>query len=287
MRAKRDGLATGIRFIPDPNDLNPINPNQSLSGTYSQFQYIQQPDPLSGGTVVFVATGNNPPAGAVLFQPVPPIGNLFLTGGICLSATTNPATNLAQVQFGNVDFFGGQTSPTQFLVQSGDYLELRDAGVFLIGQAVGGTANPTLGTTLQLAGTQYDLSVTSLVSSPTTNYRILRQPRLLIGEPPLTMPTNMVVDMNAIPGTAMTSNVVAGPSGFLEILFSPSGAVVGTNAGSGKLLLYVHDSTDLTQDINKAGIVGVQCRTGFIGAYSVAPGADPFFYAEEGRSSGL
>ena len=295
MRAKRDGLATGIRFIP-PDPLNPT------VGPFSEFQYIQQPDAMTGGTIVFVPNGSNPPAGAAAFQ-VLPAGTLYVTGGICLGATANTATGVAQVQFGNVDFFGGHALPVQYLVQPGDYLELRDGGVYLIGQAVATPSNPTQSTILQLGGnvagtvvaTQYDLSVS--VSSPTTNYRILRQPRILIGEPPLTMPTNMVVDMNAIPGTTMTSNVVAGPSGYLEILFSPSGAVVGTNAGSGKILLCVRDSTDLsytdpitnlqTYDPNKAGIVGVQCRTGFIGAYSVAPGADPFYYAEEGRSSGL
>ena len=42
MRAKRDGLATGIRFMAMPG---------GAAGTYSQFQYIQQPDPLSGAMV--------------------------------------------------------------------------------------------------------------------------------------------------------------------------------------------------------------------------------------------
>src|SRR5579884_4528291 len=40
MRAKRDGLATGLRFVSAPGD---------APGTYSQFQYIQQPEPLAGG----------------------------------------------------------------------------------------------------------------------------------------------------------------------------------------------------------------------------------------------
>ncbi len=275
MRAKRDGLATGIRFIPDPN-----NPT---SGLYSEFQNIQQPEPLTGGNLVFVATGTNQPTGAVLFQQLGPIGNLFVTGGVCTLATALPS-GLVQVQFANVDFTGGHALPPQYLVQPGDYLELRDGGVYLISQVQ--PSPPAPGTILQLAGTSYDKTIT--VPSPTTNYRILRQPRILIGEPPLTLPNNMVVDMNTIPGTLVSSNVVQGTSGYYEILFSPSGAVVGTNAGSGKLLIYVHDSTDLSQDItNHAGLVGVQCRTGFIGAYSVAPGNDPFYYAEEGRSSGL
>src|SRR5579884_726590 len=107
MRAKRDGLATGIRFIPAPNDLNPANPNLANSGTYSTFQYIQQPDPLAGS-----------PGG----------GTLMGAGG-----TLGPGI----VQFANVDFTLQGLPPGQWLVQQGDYLEVRDGGVYRIGTATG------------------------------------------------------------------------------------------------------------------------------------------------------
>jgi prepilin-type N-terminal cleavage/methylation domain-containing protein len=251
MRAKRDGLATGLRFIPASGDL-------AVAGTYSQFQYIQQPDPLSGGWLSSTAT-----TGSV------PYGTLYLTGGILSAAAAGTVT------FANVDFtLGGVPLPTQWLVQPGDYLEVRDGGVYLI-------AKVTPPATLVLAGTAYDQALT--ITQATTNYRILRQPRLLEGEPPLQMPGNFAVDNNTGFG-----NIQAGPSGFVEILFAPSGAVVGTNAGNGKILMTVYDTTTKqTFDPDKAGIIAVQSRTGFIGAYSVAPGADPFLYAEEGRNSGL
>ncbi len=67
--------------------------------------------------------------------------------------------------------------------------------------------------------------------------------------------------------------------------------MVGANAGSGKVLMIVHDlfanPAGASFDANRAGIVGVQARTGFIGAYSVAPGADPFAFVESGRESGI
>ena len=238
MRAKRDGLATGLRFIQAPGD---------IAGTYSQFQYIQQPDPLSGGWVS--STGVN--------------------GGVLATASGGTVT------FTNVDFtLGGVPNPAQWLVQTGDFLEVRGGGVYLIAAVTGPT-------TLKLSGSAYDNALTITPNQATTNYRILRQPRLLEGEPVLQMPGNFAVDNNAGFG-----NVQAGPSGNIEILFAPSGAVVGTNAGNGKILMMVYDTTQ-TYDSNKAGIVGVQSRTGFIGAYSVAAGADPFLYAEEGRTSGL
>jgi prepilin-type N-terminal cleavage/methylation domain-containing protein len=259
VRAKRDGLTTGLRFLQNSGD---------APGTYSQFQYVQQPDPISGGWLSATKTSLSVP-----------YNSHFLTGGILQSAAGGNVT------FANVDFTLGGIPQPQWLVQPGDYLEVRDGGVYQIG-AVTGPA------TLKLAGTSYDTTLTIGPSSvpptqPTTSYRILRQPRILIGEPPLQMPGSLVVDMNVITGTKVTSNVVPELSGNLEILFAPSGAVIGKNGGSGKVLVYVHDILQSPQDPNRAGIIAVQTRTGFIGAYSVAPGPDPFVFAEEGRSSGL
>ncbi len=260
MRAKRDGLATGLRFLSAPGD---------AAGTFSQFQYIQQPDPLGGGSL-----STTQGSGSVLYSPGPP--PVYLNGGILAGATGGLVT------FANVDFaLGGGAAyiaSNQGLVQPGDYLEVRDGGVYLIAAVVPPAASQPANT-LKLSGTAYDIALT--ITTPTTNYRILRQPRLLEGEPVLQMPGNFAVDNNAGFG-----NIQAGPSGNIEILFSPSGAVVGTNAGNGKILMMVYDTTQ-TYDANKAGIVAVQSRTGFIGAYTVAPGADPFLFAEEGRTSGL
>ncbi len=240
MRAKRDGLATGVRLVQTQGD---------AAGMYSQLQYIQQPEPLSGS-----------PGGGIIQSA---------GGGV--------------VQFGNVDFTMGGTLPTyQMLVQPGDYLEVRGGGVYLIGSVTGPNS-------VQLASTTgYDASL--VITTPTTNYRILRQPRLLIGESPLDLPNNFAVDLNLAPPPNITPRVIATtpPVSYYEILFSPSGAVIGTNAGSGKVLMIVHDVTLDTADItNMAGVIAVQCRTGFIGAYSMAPGPDPFLYAEQGRESGL
>jgi type II secretory pathway pseudopilin PulG len=252
MRAKRDALATGLRFLPDPS-----NP-----GTYAEFQYVQQPDSIAGGYL-----SADPVPGAV------PYNSLFLTGGICTGIGGG------QAQFANVDFTAGGAPPGQFLVQPGDYLELYGGGgVHLITAVTGSTS-------LQLSSDPFDAGLT--LDSPTTNYRILRQPRPLLGEPTMTMPKSLAADMNPIPGTAARSNVQSSPGGQLEVVFAPSGAVVGANACNGKVLIYVHDVTQPIPDPGRAGVVAVQTRTGFIAAYDLAPGADPFRFAQEGRSSGL
>jgi prepilin-type N-terminal cleavage/methylation domain-containing protein len=300
MRAKRDGLATGIRLIADAN-----NP-----GMYSQAQYVQQPDPLSGGWLSITQT----PGSVVYSSGTPPV---YLNGGICLptpNLTATPPIPAGHVQFANVDFTLGGTG---LLVLPGDYLEIRDSGVYLIGPTVQAPYNPA--NTLQLGSlvattyfstpwpssaspqvwqSTYEQSLS--LTAPTTNYRILRQPRPILGENPLQLPGNLAVDLNVVPSPPSTSttpftysHVAAGPTGQIDILFSPSGAVVGANAGLGKVFLYVHDMSLLATDPNfadRSGIVAVQTLTGFIGAYnSGAPTTqlNMYQYANQGRGSGL
>jgi prepilin-type N-terminal cleavage/methylation domain-containing protein len=243
MRAKRDRLATGLRFVQAPGD---------APGTYSQFQYIQQPEPLSGS---FTSGGSLGPY-------------LVSAGG-------------GTVTFGNVDFtLGGVPYPNQWLVQPGDYLEINGGGVFLIN----GVTSPTTLTLNTTSGYASSLNITT----PTTNFRILRQPRILIGEEPLTLPNNYAANFGNIPGTTSPGcNVLPGPSGNYEILFSPTGAVIGTNAGTPILWISVWDTTMETLDPNRVGIVGIQARSGFIGAYGVSLSGNPFLFVQTARESGL
>jgi prepilin-type N-terminal cleavage/methylation domain-containing protein len=284
MRAKRDGLATGVRFVQAPGDAT-ITPGPA----YSQLQYIQQPDPLSGGYLVFVQTGVTPPPGSTLYQSVTG-GAIYLSGGMLTSASSPAQASGATgtVTLNNVDVtMGGNLPTTQYLILPGDYLELRDGGVFYISGANSTLSTPPV-TTLSLTSTSGYDAVLNNITTLTTNYRILRQPRILIGEEPLVLPNNYAVNFATLPGTASAGcNVNLGTSGLPEILFSPTGAVVGSNAGNGKVLISVYDQTMSPFDINKVGIIAVQCSTGFIGAYSVAPGVDPFAYAESGQESGL
>src|SRR5579875_356607 len=75
MRAKRDGLSTGLRFIQAPGD---------GVGAYSQFQYIQQPEPLSGGACLGPAGGTAP--GAYPYTNPTTLVTNFYTGGLLTSA---------------------------------------------------------------------------------------------------------------------------------------------------------------------------------------------------------
>ncbi|HEY7331143.1 MAG TPA: prepilin-type N-terminal cleavage/methylation domain-containing protein [Gemmataceae bacterium] len=276
MRAKRDGLATGLRFIQTQGDMN-IDPGLQLvppvPTIFSQFQYIQQPDPLSGG--VITAAG-----------PV---------GGVIQSA----AAGIVTFTPGTVDFtLGGNLLPNQWLVQPGDYLEINGGAVFIIGQVSPASPTNTLVLGIPSLPNPYVTPPTpttygsSLSLTATTNYRILRQPRILIGEEPLALPDNYAANFGPIPlsGSLLPgTNVSRGPSGLPEILFSPSGAVTGTNAGVPILCISVWDvpAQNELPDPNRVGIIGIQSRSGFMGAYDVSLSGNPFYFVQNARESGL
>jgi prepilin-type N-terminal cleavage/methylation domain-containing protein len=334
MRAKRDGLATGIRFIPDPN-----NPNSKL---YYQIQYIQQPDPLTGGLLLqgTWTPPNGSPTGSNAPPPPPNSASttFYLNGSMCLQSpnlTPLPPLPPIPIQNGQVQIYnfdpsiGGTPFGSQWLVQPGDVLELRDGGVYTIAGVVtpGPIPNqiptttgvpPVPVTTLQLGiisggatayysnpvvppmpmyingnqwlptnppmvwASSYEQSL-NISSSGTANFRIIRQPRILIGEEPLALPNNYAVDLTATYG----SNVQFGTSGYYEILFAPSGAVIGANAANGITGLVVYDTTMTPFDLNRAGLVAVQTRTGFIGAYNVGTAPNFFQFVQLSRESGL
>jgi type II secretory pathway pseudopilin PulG len=285
MRAKRDGLATGLRFITAPGDIPGV--------TYSQFQYIQQPPPLSGG--IYLGTSPSLPPGYPTPYQYPAGSGIWFAGGLLLSAAGGTVTFAQVVSPGpipaagtiqGVDFTLGGLPPNQYLVQTGDYLEINGGGVYAIGAVTTNTLTLANAATLG----SYDNVLT--ITSPTTNYRIIRQPRLLIGEEPVALPNNYAANFGFIPGILpLTSgcNVLNGFSGFPEILFSPTGAVIGTNAGTPILWISVWDVPAQMQlpDSNNVGIVGIQSRSGFIGAYNVSLSGNPFLFVQTARESGL
>jgi prepilin-type N-terminal cleavage/methylation domain-containing protein len=267
-RAKRDGLPTGVRFEVDPT-----------TGYITQFEYIQQPDNFSFGN----CQGS---------YPIPK------------GKPSDPQTyNNSVVDFAlpsGVDFQGaavGLNVADQSPVQPGDYLEVfGGGGVFRV---IGAIPKPP--------GTGFNSAIQINYSStpdlnpliyPTSNYRIIRQPRKLIGEDPITLPKNFVLDTglipssNAIPMRLMT----VGPLtvAFNEILFSPSGSVIGRGTGGDKIILWLRDLSQPTLEAPDpyAGspvLISIQVRTGFISANPVAlpPATDPFLYTKDPCSSGM
>jgi hypothetical protein len=204
------------------------------------------------------------------------------TGGTVYTLNSPPAA------IGSASFRGDYEGyePLRGPVQAGDYLQILGKRTYRID-----------------VGPKYDRITLTLAPTPapdviraneaTPAYRIIRKPRLAVGEPPLTLPRDIVVDLNPgrsiiTPEPALTDT----PSTY-DIVFSPAGEVLRVGGTTGKVILWVRDAT---QDASKPGdqiLVTVYSRTGLISTHPVnlTPdgngNVDFYSFTRDGRSSGL
>ncbi len=160
MLAIRDGVPTGVRLVLT-NPLDPYSPSKQL-------MYIRQPNP---------------------FTPPVTTNNGVVTVGTLQTAQPGPP---AVLTFTGVDFTGGQSVPTDYLVQGagtsayggasalGDYLEFNGGG--------------PLHTIIFVTPTSLVVKDTITLVNPTTNWRVVRNPRPLAGEEPLDLSGTAIID---------------------------------------------------------------------------------------------
>lgn len=179
---------------------------------------------------------------------------------------------LSNLQPGQKPNQGNETTS----VQAGDYLLIH-----------GGEGVPTMITAVTSSTTLQVASASQQVPAP-CSYRIMRQPRLLAGEEPLQLPQDVAIDVGrSLPAPFPARQPPGSPLVYWEIVFSPSGRVVGTGAGNAPIALWVRD---VTLDANAPGdqtLVVIYPRTGLIAAHPVAQGADPYQFIRDGRASGF
>ena len=157
-QALRDGAPRGVRLIVDAD------------GNVRSLQYIEQPEPL-----VFNGNGIR----ARFETPFPPVPAISPDGQL-----------LTVVTIGNI--LPGPIPPTWDNVRGGDYLELSEPpyGVYRIENVAGNTM--VLDPSKLVDGT-----LTSPLGNPlllATGFRVIRQPRPLVGEPLLEMHKDVFID---------------------------------------------------------------------------------------------
>lgn len=112
-------------------------------------------------------------------------------------------------------------------------------------------------------------------------YKIYRQPRPLVGEETVKLPTSVVIDLTRSNQGGFTLPMRN------EILFSRSGSVQ-SQSGTPTLVLWVADETNLDNPTQAtAQIVVIQSSTGFIASHPIATAADYYQFARDGRASGM
>jgi hypothetical protein len=290
-RALRDRQPRGVRLL--------IDLDQRYGYVARNMVYIEQPDPFTGGVASF---DNN---------------TLTKTGAY------QQLINLV-----NVDITGGQADPRLWLVQLGDFIQLQGGPSYVIRPE---GFNPLTNTSIvSLAIPQFN--AVNQPPGPTTNYLITRQPRPIADEKTLTLPDDVVIDLNSpilvpagVPSppagvrlsapdwTAGTIDPLTPNQILYDILFSPSGALVGNiGNGNGKIILWFRDVTKdyplilipgpppsllpagPGSDTGDQHLLVISSRTGRIGAVPFnsnpnvpSTGYDPYFYVYDPRNSGL
>jgi prepilin-type N-terminal cleavage/methylation domain-containing protein len=284
-RAMRDRLPTGLRIEFDPNGLKA-----------RELRTIQQPPDWSP-TSPFSASPRT----------------ITVTETWTLDATLNvyihTQTLVGLSAGGGDDFTGGipDYGRESWPVQPGDYL----VGKFnpTTSQVIQGVGVPhqvvsiPISNVLFLAPSERKLplsagsggpTITPAPSATSTDWRVIRGPRVLAGENPVQLRRDAVIQMyDPNRGNlALCQNVpfrsVAGQA-YYEIVFSPEGTVIGKGTVNDLILLWVRDETLDDTFAGSPMLVSVNIRNGSVTVHPVntTPGADPYSAVRDGRSSGL
>lgn len=192
-------------------------------------QYIQQPDDFTGGAV---QTYKDPNSGQYVNNKI------LLTG---------------------VNVTGGFSVQALWLVQPGDYLQVNGAGLMHVIASITPSGNSAI------------LTLASPLPYPVTfptpnNYRIIRRPRQL-GTENLLMPSAVGIDLttNVKYGSPLPFNA----DGTLDILFSPSGSVLG-NAAANRMIFWVREMSDPNDPFfGNPSLIVVFTRSGLVASYDV------------------
>jgi prepilin-type N-terminal cleavage/methylation domain-containing protein len=126
----------------------------------------------------------------------------------------------------------------------------------------------------------------------TAQYRVMRAPRLMAGEQPISLPQDVGIDMS-LSGVFQPGALTAGaaPTAFgagADILFSPSGQVVGAFTGCDALVLWVRDVVVSTPVQAFPVLVVIYGKTGYITAHPVDPSSGDYYsFIRAAKSSGM
>ncbi|MFO0845993.1 MAG: type II secretion system protein [Gemmataceae bacterium] len=275
-QARRDGLPTGLRLYLETSTA--YNQNKAC---VRRLAYIQQPEDTALGLYV----------GRWDQRPSPPRN--------------------AHAWFRLPKTVGGAPTEYKFTearfdIRKDDYLELYHGGVVRRILKVNDNNLEMYPDTATLPGSLLDPAATDPRPTPWTsngepvNYRIIRQVREIPGEQQLVFPDNVGIDFNdanpankfggSSSGNRMTRGLDGNPTQ-CDLLFAPSGALIGSGTTNAQVILWVRDLTKPnTADIlgGHATLVTVQPRTGFVAAHPAASdNNNPYLFTQDAKSSGM
>ncbi len=257
-RAIRDQAPRGVRILFD-----------NTTGLAVQCQYLEQPDDLGSGKYW---DSKNSKWLSLQLHPSP--------DGMPNKILIKDLNNVPAFNFGP----GFTADPT---VQIGDYIELDGGGLphYIKDSAPSDPkAKPGVYDMLFLYS-----DLPEAISTAVTNFRIARKPRV-VGDEVFDMPKSIVVDGNtnndyaaSVPGI---EKLPVDGLGNLDIMFSPSGAVMARDFSKPHIVLWVRSTDEDDQYPTAPGkylvgeptLIVVYMNTGLVAAYPVNTGnpANPY-----------
>lgn len=134
------------------------------------------------------------------------------------------------------------------------------------------------------SGKKMTVSFASGFDTVKSEYRIIRGPRVA-AEDKLTLPTDIVIDLNT--NTANSADPVSNADGDLDIMFAPSGNVIGDQASLDYVFLWVRDVAKYPSDFfgGEPTVIGVNVRSGVVAAYPPSQTGDPYQFVKAGGTT--
>jgi hypothetical protein len=291
-RALAERRPVGIRLIPTPQNPPDVPPLPTMV-VIDQLQFIHDPGDFADGFVETLLV--HPETGVALPPGSPLIGRLVMGPPAGLPYTGFSFGNLPEATV----IGGGSVLP-------GDAIEFHGGG-----QAARIESSPAVLSALGVTRSVYHPSLTAgainrtvlvldraldhliqapNVLTPRSNYRVMRSPRPIPGESPLPFPRNVFIIGADATGYAPPRNSIlppAGVTGNFDILFDPSGRVIGTAAE-----MYIFWVSDIRSALASPAdtnwsLVTLYTRTGATATYPVdQQTGNPYTYAQVGRGAG-
>jgi hypothetical protein len=112
-----------------------------------------------------------------------------------------------------------------------------------------------------------------LAAFDTEDFRVFRQPRPAPGEDVINLPDDIIVDLDPDVNVGL-SEMTSGPAPnyYLDILFSPSGRILGNAGAPGRIVLWIRDQTQPI-DSSEQSLIVIFTRSGLIASVPVDVGA--------------
>jgi Tfp pilus assembly protein FimT len=328
-RAKRDGRPRGVRFFRSQTDPNLLTEAQYIE---TPNPWTPNPDATIGrGRIVFVyevdTTGTPAPRSASTVGTVVNRAAYFVSNDATDLSTFDTMVQNKQLKPGDLLYlpeFGafklrgvsGQTTPpplqplssfpnvTAFVPGTDPRAEFPQARISPQSPSGSNNARLLLLMSYPDLGAASSNTTAALTNPPpasytTYAYSFQQSPRPLFGEPVLQLSPEAVIDARArsgsgppttaaVPSTSLNVNTI----GDYDVLFAPSGQVVGQTVGTVAFLVRDPNKTtnDPFTDFDNAGqmaIVAVSTKTGNVATHPALPGTDPFRAAKDGINAGF